>query len=137
MSVLEQDVTYHLSIFTLFPCADYMLKPPHVAVHKTILRRYIVSEENFITLIYNIFVYTVCYRKISNLVKPRIYMPHLGFRTSSKSNYSRLKRIDYKSELLNLYLSLYFTYIFLYAVQFKLFFNSKKALSYFYRIFVG
>jgi hypothetical protein len=64
-------------------------------------------------------------------------MPNLGFRTSSNSNYSRLKRIDYKSELLNLYLTLYFTYIFLYAVQFKLFFNSKKAFSYFYHIFVG
>jgi hypothetical protein len=36
------------------------------------------------------------------------------------------KRIDYETELLNLYFSLYFACIFLYSVHFKLFFNSRK-----------
>jgi hypothetical protein len=46
------------------------------------------------------------------------------------------KNNDYKSELLNLYPSLYYAFIFLYSVHFKLFFNSKKKCFYFYRLLV-
>jgi hypothetical protein len=44
--------------------------------------------------------------------------------------------IDYKSELINVYTSLYFAYIFLYSVRFKLLFNSKQIFSCFYCLLV-
>lgn len=44
-------------------------------------------------------------------------------------HYLHLKKIYYKSKLLNLYTFVYFAYIFLHSVKFKTLFNSNKAFS--------
>jgi hypothetical protein len=53
-------------------------------------------------------------------VEPRLYQTLL---VKAQNKTENKKRLDYKSELLNVYPSLYFTYIFLRCIHFKLFFS--------------